>query len=268
MAKTKPWGYLQYRNALLGVEGLPGLRSVATGFASQDGFNLSDFASWSTSKKNSIKRMYDKLSRIYAQPREIVRTSRPDHLVALQKQFHNGDKDKRFKVGFIPADTVPQLPGAKKRKRRVTFTKRGVQIERGGIKRPYYEFDKPALAKNPDAEIKRALSFLPEGAQFFIQTGEFHSLNAWGEQGLVKTLKQWMHKYNGVDRIPPGSRNYGDNPDAHHWERWLNGVVAISAPSREEVVQQVRAIQQGLREYKRLHKLRRDKQAGIKRRKR
>lgn len=244
--KPAPWSAEKYRIALQGDE-LPGLRSTVKGFSAADGYDLRRIDDWSPAKKRRVREYYEKIHHLYAQERRIVRPRDPQHLRLLQKGFHGEDDSKQFKVAFIPYTDPARLPGAKPKKLRIRYNKRGVVFDLGNYQRHVYDFDKKALLRNPDAEIKRAVDAMPGARLFFIKVDQFQTLNGMSAGIMAQKIKMLMAQYDGRKPIPKGSGNAGDHPKWHKWDKWLDGLYGYSFSKRVDIGKLQRAVSEGIK---------------------
>lgn len=233
MAKRRPvksaaW----YRAALLGVadregELSPGLRGVAKGFTAAEGFNLNALArgEWTAAQKRKVSRYFHELQMLTAQEKIIVRTRSPKRLATAQA-IGGHDPAYKFKVAFVPGTKNAKIEWEKDG----TFTVR----EKGYSKKGEL-FDQAALAVAPKEEIARVLSRpkLKRAQRFKIMAGDnlFSPAGGMLDRGNVESaILKLMHQYNGVRALPRGSGNIGDDPAAHHYSQWLNGLTGYKFP--------------------------------------
>lgn len=244
MSKIK-WSDKKYKIALLG-DTLPGLRSVVKGFEASDGYDLRSIETWSAARKKRVRDYYNTVHKLEAQERIVVRPRSKKNLKSLQDAFHGDVPSRMFKVAFVPYTSPKGLPGAKPRKPVIKYLKSGISIDAGAYERLFVPFDKKALVKNPEVEIKRVLGAMPGARLYFVQTGEFQTLNGMGPKILSEQVLKYMHLYDGVKALPRGSGNAGDHPHSHHWKYWLNGVVGFVFPKKLDVSAMQRQITQGM----------------------
>lgn len=246
MAKRKPsWTQEQYKIALLGDRSpggiLPGLRSLAPGFAAGEGYSLRDFDTWSAAKKRRVRDYYQEVREFEAQPVRIVRPRNAANLKKLQTAFHADSKGKRFKVAFVPDPVAPSLPGAKPAPLKITYSKDSVSVDAGNYRRVYAAFDKLALVKNAKAEVLRAASTgdMKKAKMYFIKAGKYQmKVEAYPERLAAEVVKLMM-QYDGKKQLPDSSGNRGDAPKKHHWKIWLEGIIGY-IPSRSMNKQKLR----------------------------
>ncbi|MHB8674566.1 MAG: hypothetical protein ACYDAK_12940 [Candidatus Limnocylindrales bacterium] len=198
----------------------PGLRRVAKGFKASDGYNLRDLREgrWTPAMKRKVSMYFHELQQLTAQEKMIVVTKSPTRLRNAQA-IGGHDPKFKFKVAFVPGTS----------KSRVEWADDDTPIirERGYDKRPV-EFDREALAVDPDAEIARVLASpkLKGVKRFGIMTGPNVMLGGGipDRGNLPGKIKALMAKYDGKKPLPRSSGNRGDRPGAHKWEQWLFGV--------------------------------------------
>ncbi len=247
--RAAQWSDEKYRIALQGDE-LPGLRSTARGFGASDGYDLRKVDDWSPAKKRKVRDSYEKMYHLLAQSKRVVRPRSKQNLRTLQDSFHGDIPSREFKVAFVPYTDPTPLPGAKRSKPRIRYTQRGVVFDTGAYARHFEAFDKTALAKKPDAEIKRAIAQMPEAKLFFIQSGQFQTLNGKSAGLIAQQVKQYMQQYDGKTPLPRGSGNRGDSPKSHHWKYWLEGIHGYSFGKRIDIGKMQRTIVDGMKEAK------------------
>ena len=247
---AKPWSAEKYRIAIQGDE-LPGLRSTVEGFNAKDGYDLRHIDSWTPSKKRRVRDYYEKVHHLLAQEKRIVRPRNKRNLRTLQDSFHGDIASKQFKVAFVPYTDPKQLhakrSGLKSRPARIRYTKRGIVFDTGAYARHFESFDKKRLAKNSDDEVKRAIAAMPGTKLFFVQVGQFQTLNGMGPNIIRELIKKWMMQYDGRKQLPNSSGNRGDAPKHHRWQLWLEGIVGYSFPKSTDTNQMQRAITSGMK---------------------
>lgn len=242
------WSADKYRIALQGDE-LPGLRSVARGFGAAEGYDLRRIDEWSSSKKRRVRDYYEKMYHLLAQEKRVVRPRTKRNLRILQDSFHGDVPSLGFNVAFVPYVDPKRLPGAKPGRTRIRYTKRGVVLKSSrGFERLYEAFDKRKLATNPNAEIKRAFKAMPEARLFFVQVGEYQTLNGVSPRTIAEKVNHWMAKYDGVSSL--SGKKKGENPENHDWRKWLNGIVGYSFSKSIDVSAMQRAISEGMKQAK------------------
>lgn len=248
MAKIR-WTNEKYRIALLG-DALPGLRSIVDGFMPSDGYDLRYIDSWPASKKRRIQRWYERVHLLEAQERRIVRPRSKQNLKKLIDAFHGDVPSKGFKVAFVPYVDPIGLPGAKKKKPAIRFLKSGIAVDTGAYRRMFIPFDKEALVMDTDSEMQRVFDEMPDAEVFYIQTGEFQTLNATYPEAITRKVKQWMQQYDGVSPLPRGSGNSSDDPASHHYKYWLNGVVGFEFNKRIDPHEMAKQVYKGMQAHK------------------
>lgn len=254
------WTPEKYRDWVKGrpAEGMDSLREVMRGFDSRDGFNLNKYEDWSAKKKAKIRAAAKKVAALRAQPKIIVKPPKRANLKKLQDSFH-GDVGGQFKVAYVPYHKpVVSLPGAKVRKPKITYLKRGIRIGNGIYDRTYIPFNQKALAKNAPAEITRAAKEMPGASLFYVAANENVTLVGRSLGILIPQVLQWMDQYDGRKAIPKGSGNYGDDPKKHHWRIWLNGLIGYHIPQRADRAALRKAISRGRAENRELKRKRRN----------
>jgi hypothetical protein len=258
------WDYAKYRAALKGDSEVPGLRSLIKGFEPEDRYNLSDFKSWTPGMRRRIRDYYDRVSALEAQERLIVRPRSPKNLDRLHGAFHGNIPSKKFKVAFVPYTTPTPLPGGKRTRPKIKYHKDGITLDVGPYSRNFAAFNKHALATDPRAEIQRVTGLMPDAKLMFVQCGEYQTLNGRDEVTIQNQILKFMEKYDGVTQFKRGSGKYGDDPAAHAWYRWLNGVVGYSYTRKISMMTMHRTILAGMAEAKKRAALRRRKFSKLK----
>lgn len=260
--KAASWSPEKYKLAVSGVPGdsvdsvVPGLRSVATGFTADAGFDLRHVGEWSASKKRKVRETYEKMHNLFAQSRRIVRPRSKQNLRTLQASFHGDIPTRTFKVAFVPYTPPKLLPGVKPVKPRIRYTKRGVVFDQGSHWNHYEAFDKTLLARDPHAEIDRVMALLPGARLFVIKNGQFQTLNGKSAGLIAQQVLQYMAQYDGKTPLPRGSgnRRKGDGPEWHHWKYWLDGIYGYGFPKGQSTHQMQQQITAGMKEAKRRRK--------------
>lgn len=247
------WTAEKYRIALVGDE-LPGLRSTVKGFQAADGYDLRHIDSWSSAKKRRVRDYYERVHHLFAQERRVVRPRNKSNLRVLQDSFHGDIPSKQFTVAFVPYTDPKQLErkgkGLKPGHTRIRYTKRGVVFDTGVYARHFEAFDKRALAKSPDNEIRRAIKAMPGTRLYFVQAGQFQTLNGMSAGILTQKVKMLMMQYDGKKALPNSSGNRGDAPQHHKWQLWLEGIVGYSFPKSTDTNAMMWAIATGMKKAK------------------
>ena len=249
MSRGIRWTPEKYRDALVGnsAEGVPGLRSIARGFAPSDGFDLRHISEWTPYQKRKLRETFAHVRRLEAQPKLIVRPRSEQNLRKLQESFHADIPSKNLKVAFVPYHAPKVTPGAKKHPPHVRLLKEGVALDTPNYSRVFVPFDKRALVKDARKEIARVTKAIPGASLYFVQCGENQSINGKSPPLLAEQVLKWMAQYDGKRPLPPGSGNRGDDPRAHKWTLWLEGVVGYVLPKRVDVRKLRKIITEGRR---------------------
>lgn len=245
MGKNVRWSRDKYRIAMQG-DTMPGLRSVVKGFEASDGYDLRRIDEWSPSQKRRVREYYKRMHGLLAQEKIVVRPRNKGNLDALQDAFHGDVPSKQFKVAFVPYTTPKGLPGAKKGAPKIRYLESGVSVDAGAYERLFVPFNKRALVKDTQKEIRRVIDSMPGARLFFVQTGEFQTLNGESARSLTEKVIRYMSLYDGVKQLPRSSGNSGDDPRYHHWKQWLNGVVGFIFSKRLDVSRIQKQIIQGM----------------------
>lgn len=266
MSRKINWTKEKYKIALLGDQ-LPGLRSTIKGFEASDGYDLRRIDDWSALQKRRVRDYYKRVHFLEAQERIIVRPRSGKNLKKLIEAFHGDIPSRNFKVAFVPYTQPKGLPGAKKRAPKIRYLKQGIAIDAGAYERLFVPFDKVALTEDAESEIQRVLSEMSGAKLFFVQVGEFQTLNGKSAGLLTQQVLKFMHQYDGVKGLPRSSGNYGDAPMHHHWKYWLNGVVGYVFPKKMDINKIQKQISEGMAEAKRRREMQDKKMKSVKRRK-
>lgn len=251
MKKPQRWSKEKYMYALNGEPGVSGLRTLVIGFNVEDGYDFRKYTSWTKPQRERVRKYFGYVKFLEAQPRRIVRPRIIENLRRLQRRFHGGVPSKMFKVAFVPHQEAATLPGSKPIHSKLVFTKNVIWDVYSSYKRGYVEFDKVALAVNPELELERAFNALKTASAFYVQTGEFQTLNSSYPEELTSKILKWMQQYDGVNQLPQGSGNVGDDPKHHHWRYWLEGLIGIATPKNVDVYEITKKIIDGIIEAKR-----------------
>jgi hypothetical protein len=210
MSKRYVWSKKHYVDVLMGnkKEGITGLRSVARGFDSSV-YNIHNFADWSPYQKSKLRKYAKYVEDLEASEKVIVRPRNEKTLRQMQDSFHEEIPSKAFKVAWIPYHSpVTHKEGLKPFRPKVRVTKYGVILETPWYDRAFMAFNLKALVRNPDAEIKRAMSHFPGADTYLIQCGKHESRNSYSQQVAINRVKEWM-----------GYKN---------WRQWLKGIMGYS----------------------------------------
>lgn len=238
--------------------GIPGgLRSYFRGFETDDGFDLRNVKSWSKSQREKVRERYHRYKLINGQPKRFVRIRNEENLRKVQESFHDEIPSSDMKGAFVP-DTEPMVSaGFKKKPMRVRVLKEGISIMRPGLyDRQFVPFSQKQLARNARKEIARASSMMKNVSLYFVQVGEFQSLNGMSLGIVTKQVLDWMSQYDGRKPLPSSSGNKGDSPKHHHWKHWLKGLVGYTVPKSHTVMDIARRIVRGRRANDELKRLR------------
>jgi len=242
------WSIAKYRAALLGDDenGIKGLRSLAYGFDAADGYNLHDFESWTPYQRRKIRETFEHVRQLEAQPKIVIRPRSKKNLQRLQQSFHGDTPSGNLKVAFLPySDPKLAMPGAKSKAPQVKMLKEGVSIKTPHYERVFIPFNQKALAKNPEAEIKRAAAKIPGASVYFVQNGNNQTLRGKSLRTITEQIIKWMGQYDGVQPLPKTSGNRGDAPKYHKWDQWLDGIVGYVLPKRVDVLKLSKIIRAG-----------------------
>lgn len=248
MARKYNWNAEKYRAALVGNKsaGVEGLRSLAKGFDSSDGYNLNRIDKWTPAQRRRVRDYFARVEQLEAQSKLIVRPQSTKALKKLQDAFHGDVPSKDFKVAFVPYHRPKvTLPGSKRAKVRIRVLTEGISIKNGRYERVFIPFNQKALARDPKREIKRAAEKIPGASLFFVQVGDNQTLNGKSLGLITSEILKWMEQYDGVTPLPKSSGNRGDNPKDHHYKRWLNGLVGYVLPKSADVRTMGRIIREG-----------------------
>lgn len=240
--------------------GIPGgLRSYFDGFERDNGFDLRNVKNWSPYQKKKVRERYHRYKLINGQPKRFVRIRNKRNLKKLQESFHDEIPSNDMRGAFVP-DTEPMVSeGFKKSPMRVKVLKDGISIERPGLyERQFVPFDQKALVKNGREEVSRAASMMKNVSLYFVQVGEFQSLNGMSLNIVTRQVLDWMSQYDGKKALPSGSGNIGDSPKHHHWKYWLKGLVGFTIPKRMSIHDLMKKITHGRRQNDEQKRLRRN----------
>lgn len=222
-----------YKAAVRGVidregELSPSLRRVAVGFKASEGYDLRKVNQWTPSQKRRVTNYFHELQNLTAQQKIILRPRNAERL--KEAQIIGGhSKGFKFKVAFVPGSA----------KAKAVWTKEGLSIVEPTHEKMEREFNKIALARDPEKEIDRVIEstrkivgYRDDGTpirrtatDFHIKAGENLVMKTYDATILKQQVLNLMNRYDGVKPLPRGSGNYGDAPKSHNWRRWLNGVV-------------------------------------------
>ena len=222
------------------------MRSLVKGFEAREGYDLRNIDEWTPQQKRRVREYFERVERLEAQAKLVVRPKSKAALKKLQDSFHGDVPSKEFKVAYVPYhEPKLTLPGAKKRKPRVRIQKEGVSIQTAQYERVFIPFNQRALAKNARGEIARAAKDIPGASLYFVQVGDNQTIHGQSLGIVTSQILKWMEQYDGVSPLPQGSGNKGDNPRSHHWKYWLNGLVGYVLPRGQDVRKMAQIIRAG-----------------------
>lgn len=221
-----------YARALQGDKDNFGLREVARGFGSRDGFNLRDGLSAKQRKK--VRSAFHELQEITAQSRHVYKPKNnskgEQEKLRKAQRLVQEDTDTEWKVAFIPY-APRKLKNGKLSKPRITFGKEGIRIHDRGFIKITVPLDQERMATNAKGEIVRAIKMeAPRAQRFTIQAGANEMPVLSDRTGVVKRVMELQNRYDGVKALPLGSGNAGDKPEYHAWDLWLHNLVAYEFP--------------------------------------
>lgn len=254
MSKKYRWTNDKYRAIVAGKPsaGLEGLRNLVHGFESDDGYDLARVDEWTPQQKRRIRDYFHRVSQLQGQSKLVVRPRSKRQLRKLQDAFHGEVPSEKFKVAFLPYHHPrTTLPGAKRVKPKVTLLKDGVSIKTSVYDRQFIRFDPKRLVKNVEKEVRRVAAQMPKAAIFYAQVGANQTIPAEDLTGLIQQIKFFINRYDGKKPLPKDSGNYGDSPRAHHWRRWLEGMVGYKLPKGVSEDRAAELIAKGMEENRR-----------------
>lgn len=221
-----------YSRALQGDKNNLGLRSVARGFSSRDGLNLTK--GLTRAQKKKVEKAYHELKEITAQPRFVYRaksTSKKEKARMKQAQQLTQSQTKTdWKVALIP-HTPRKLKSGKFSKPKIYFSKESVTIQEYKHKKIYVTLNPVSLVKNPRKEIAKAIERdAPKAQRFAVKAGENEMPVLHTKTNIATFVISLMEKYDGESDLPDESGNRGDAPKNHHWKKWLKQLVAYDFP--------------------------------------
>ena len=209
MAHKIKWNKTKYANALAGnpESKIEGLRSLVKGFEPRDGYRINAFSSWTPYQKRRVRDYYNRVQRLEAQPKLIVRPRTEKNLAVLHKLFHQELPSSQFKVAFVPYHKpVLSLPGAKQIKPRIKILDGGVEVLNGVGTRVTYKFDHKALVKDTKKEVLRVAKKMQDTSIYFVQVGLNQTISDKDPEILSRDITKWINKYG-------------------NWREWLVGLV-------------------------------------------
>lgn len=257
MARKYQWSAAKYRAALLGnrEDGIKGLRSLARGFDAKDGYDINKIDKWTAAQRRKVRETVHRVHELEGQLKMVVRPQKESELRRLQKGFHGSVPSKQFKVAFVPYhDPRIVQPGAKQPQPKIRMLKEGVSVQTRGYNRVIIPFDPVKLATNTRREVARAAAQMPKAKIFFVQTGNNQTLHGMSLGIVTSQILKWMEQYDGIKALPSSSGNKGDNPEHHHWEKWLTGLIGYElhkGVNVQKMMQTIRAGRQANQQFKR-----------------
>ena len=187
------------------------LRSVTTAqFTPSQGYDLRKLGQWSPAMERQVRRYWREYDHLTASPHELYSTKNKSKLVAVQSAALHQHYLGKFKYAFIPTNG--------KDKPKISFDKDdNVVFQVGLIRKITLEFNQHKLAKNPDKEVQRILSTVPDAETFRIQCGQYEYTQTTFTQAsqLSKQVKQFQNTYE-------------NHPS------WLKGIVAYYFDIRKD----------------------------------
>lgn len=230
MSRKIIWTKEKYALALQG-NGLPGLRRVVDGFTAKDGYDIRLYDTWTAAQKRRIQKYYGYVRALEAQERHIIFPRSEKIKKTLTDAFHGDIPSKHFKAVFMPYNAPKTLPGAKPVKPHIKINRIGqIIVKVGRNTRTFTPFDQVHLALYPEEEIDDVYEATPKAKLFFVQVGEYQTVNAKSRGTMKRQILHWMNQYDGVKPLPVGSGNTGDAPELHHYSKWLSGMIAYEFP--------------------------------------
>lgn len=248
-----------YRAALMGAKGRKagdyvGLRSYASGFTADEGYDLRHIANWTAAQKAKVTRYYHEVQESTARPFAIVRPRSEKHLRLAQRVAQQDPKFKQMKVAFLPF--VGERPGDKPN---LSYQKDSVTIRGEYYERRDILFDPRKLAKNSKAEIDRALSQVPNATRYHIQANKFDISGMTDRAGVQRAVSELMKKYDGKSVPASRRRDASWKPKHHHWSEWLVGVAAYTFRKKGDPQKFLRKLEKAKTDLRRQRKNRKRK---------
>lgn len=251
MSKKYKWTKEKYAEVVGGKRDaqIEGLRTLVEGFEAEDGYDLTKVETWTKAQRERVRDYFHRVAVLQGQSKLIARPRKKEQLRRLQDAFHGEVPSDKFKVAFLPYHHPrTTLPGAKRAKPKVTITDDGVSIKTNLYDRQFIRFDPKKLVKNVEKEVRRVAGKVPKAAIFYAQVGANQTIPAEDLEGLIQQIKFFINRYDGKKPLPRGSGNKGDDPKAHHWKRWLEGMVAYKLPKGVDADMAATLIKQGMDE--------------------
>lgn len=180
------------------------------------------------SAKKKITKYFDHVYALHARANKVYRTRNPQKLAKVQKMERNeADAFPALKVAFIESSAANPVE-------KVFFDKEGrAHIARKFFEMKFIEFDKEALATEPDEEIERALQVEPPAFAYRI-AADIYSIASTATRGRIPgKIKELQTRY-GMDIE---TRVHKDEADAenHYWGNWLNGLIPMYVRNQSEL---------------------------------
>lgn len=204
-----------------------GLRSVARGFASSDGYNIINISSWTPSQKAKITRYWHELHVLTAQPKYAYKPKNKKELPKIQK-ITQADTKLKWKVAFVPH--VPKkLKSGKRSKRKpdIKLVGDSIRVKEKNYRHYTIRLNPQRLVKDVKKEIARAIKDnAPKATRFTIGADENEMPGLSDKDAIVERVQKLIHQYDGKRPLPKGSGNTGDAPKFHKWNQWLHNLIA------------------------------------------
>lgn len=212
------WTASEYKQALIGYSGVPGLRKLIKGFTKDDGYDIRKIKSWDKNMKRRVRRWYKIVRELEAQPRLYVKLNSKNRK-PLIKASHPGVGSLSFNYALVPS-----VPGATGK----ASVKNGVVKTSGKtFDRYFVPLDQNSLIENSEDEIARCVEAMPSCRVFYVQADANLITRGFDANSLVGYVNNLMYRYDGFSPLTEG-RHRGDNPAEHGWQRWMSGIVGFS----------------------------------------
>lgn len=224
--------------------------------------NLSKTAS--SSDKQKIKRYFDEINDLTAQPNVTKHFRRSDHFKAAAGIVGQNTRLRALKTVFVPYDgvNIPKVKFRRKTGKIIAIT------QTQHVTETTLDFNKKAMVTNPDQEVMRVASIVPEANRFIIRAGKFTIPGTIARRSLPGAVTKLQNAYSRRKNNPELLNN-GKLTSHHEWDKWLDGLIAAEfqdQDSREQYSRNVERAKKLLRKKRRAARVKTKRQ--IKRRKR
>lgn len=174
-----------------------------------------------SSQKAKINKYYNAIDQIQARGNKVYRSRNRKRVQAVQRAGRNEFENlSQMKVAFIPSSNANPA--------KVRFVGDKVKIRHENFDETYIEFNMENLARNPEAEITRALKKAPKAAKWFrVNAGKFTIAQPRVKARVIPFILNLQKKYNDSSDNGKLANN--------NWRNWLNGITTVETKNQTEL---------------------------------